>query len=95
MMSELFGVEVNTINYRLKEIYKTAELQENRTIRKFGIVQNEGSREVSREVDFYNLDAIISVGYRVNSSRATQRIENDFEKQFVKKLKSKEISSKI
>ena len=47
-------------------------LEENRTIRKFRIVQTEGSRSVSREVDFYNLDAIISVGYRVNSIRATQ-----------------------
>ena len=47
-------------------------LEENRTIRKFRIVQTEGSRSVSRDVDFYNLDAIISVGYRVNSIRATQ-----------------------
>ena len=71
-MAELFNVEVNTINYHLKEIYKSVELQEDATIRKFRIVQTEGSREVSRTVDFYNLDAIIAVGYRVNSIEATR-----------------------
>jgi hypothetical protein len=71
-MAELFGVEVNTINYHLKEIYKSNELSEDATIRKIRIVQNEGNREVARDVDFYNLDAIISVGYRVNSHQATQ-----------------------
>ena len=72
LMAELFDVEVNTINYHLKEIYKSSEIQENGTVRKFRIVQQEGKRQVNREVDFYNLDAIISVGYRVNSIRATQ-----------------------
>lgn len=72
LMATLFDVEVNTINYHLKEIYKSGEIEENRTIRKFRIVQTEGQREVSRDIDFYNLDAIISVGYRVNSIRATQ-----------------------
>ena len=71
-MSELFGVEVNTINYHLKEIFKSGELEENPTIRKIRIVQQEGAREVSREVEFYHLDAIIAVGYRVNSYQATQ-----------------------
>jgi len=71
-MGELFEVGVNTINYHLKEIYKTGEIEKNRTIRKFRIVQPEGKRQVERLVDFYNLDAIISVGYRVNSTRATQ-----------------------
>jgi len=71
-MAELFDVEVNTINYHLKEIYQSGELQEDATIRKFRIVQIEGGRSVAREVDFYNLDAIIAVGYRVNSLRATQ-----------------------
>jgi hypothetical protein len=71
-MAELFDVEVNTVNYHLKEIYKSGELSEGATIRKIRIVQTEGSRQVSREVDFYNLDAIISVGYRVNSRQATQ-----------------------
>jgi len=70
-MAELFDVEVNTINYHLQEIFKSAELEEAATIRNFRIVQKEGNREVSREVAFYNLDAIISVGYRVNSMQAT------------------------
>ena len=71
-LAELFGVEVNTINYHIKEIYQSGELQENRTIRKNRIVQTEGSRQVNREVTFYNLDVIIAVGYRVNSYQATQ-----------------------
>lgn len=70
-MAELFDVESNTINYHLKEIYKTAELDEISTTRKFRAVQKEGNRDVERELQFYNLDAIISVGYRVNSRRAT------------------------
>ena len=70
-MGELFGVESHTINYHLKEIYKTGELQEEATTRKIRAVQQEGNRKVERELQFYNLDAIISVGYRVNSIRAT------------------------
>ena len=70
-MSKLFDVEVNTINYHLKEIFETHELEENRTIRKIRTVQKEGNREVSREISFYSLDAIIAVGYRVNSKQAT------------------------
>ena len=71
-MAELFGVESHTINYHLKEIYKIQELEEKATTRKIRAVQQEGSRQVERELLFYNLDAIISVGYRVNSRRATQ-----------------------
>ena len=71
-MAELFGVESNTITYHLKEIFKTGELQENATTRKIRVVQKEGNRDVNREVDFYNLDAVIAVGYRVNSFQATQ-----------------------
>src|SRR6186713_1602544 len=71
-MGELFGVEVQTINYHLKEIFKSNELEESSTIRNFRIVQKEGTRDVSREVDLYNLDAIIAVGYRVNSIQATR-----------------------
>src|SRR5690625_4570487 len=70
-MSKLFRVEVNTINYHLKEIFENHELEENGTIRKIRIVQNEGNRKVSRELTFYSLDAIIAVGYRVNSKEAT------------------------
>jgi len=71
-MAELFGVDTSTINEHLKNIYQTGELTEEATIGKFPIVQKEGKREVKREVLFYNLDAILSVGYRVNSRQATQ-----------------------
>ena len=70
-MAELFSVKVNTINYHLKEIFDSGELEEDSTIRKIRIVQNEGNRKVGREVEFYSLDAIIAVGYRVNSFEAT------------------------
>ena len=71
-MAELFGVEVNTINYHCKEIFVSKELAEEGTIRKIRIVQKEGDRDVAREVDSYNLDMVIAVGYRVNSFQATQ-----------------------
>lgn len=71
-MGELFGVESHTINYHLKEIYKIGELDETSTTRKFRAVQKEGNRNVERELLFFNLDAIISVGYRVNSMQATK-----------------------
>ncbi len=61
-MAELFGVETRTINYHLKEIFSSGELDLKATIRKFRIVQWEGKREVSREVEFYNLDGIIGTG---------------------------------
>ena len=72
LMASLFDVDIRTINEHLKNIYKQGELMVEATIRKFRIVQIEGKREVNRNIDFYNLDAIISVGYRVNSVRATQ-----------------------
>ncbi len=68
-MAELFGVEVNTINYHLKEIFKSDELQEDSVIRKIRITASDGKKYLT---NFYNLDAIISVGYRVNSIQATQ-----------------------
>ena len=71
-LSELFGVTVPTINYHIKEIFATGELQAGATIRKILIVRKEGARQVQRPVDFYNLDMIISVGYRVNSIRGVQ-----------------------
>lgn len=71
-MAELFGVDIRTVNEHLQNIFKSRELEENSTIRKIRIVQKEGGRDVKRETIFYNLDAIISVGYRVNSARATQ-----------------------
>ena len=71
-MSELFGVDVRTVNEHLQNIYNTDELVKEATIRKIRTVQKEGNREVNRELVFYNLDAIIAVGYRVNSHQATQ-----------------------
>lgn len=72
LMAELFAVDVRTVSEHLKNIYASGELGREATLRKFRTVQTEGHREVARHVDFYNLDAIISVGYRVNSVRATQ-----------------------
>lgn len=71
-MAELFNIDIRTVSEHLQNIYDTGELITERTIRKNRIVQNEGGRKVEREVNFYNLDAIISVGYRVNSQQATQ-----------------------
>jgi hypothetical protein len=71
-MAELFQRNVPTINEHIKNVYDEGELEEGATIRKFRIVQAEGKRRVAREVDFYNLDVIISVGYRVKSHRGTQ-----------------------
>lgn len=71
-MAILFEKGVPTINEHIKNIYKEKELDENSTIRKFRIVQTEGGRQVERDIEFYNLDVIISVGYRVKSYRGTQ-----------------------
>lgn len=71
-MAELFCVDVRTVNEHLTNIYKQGELSKVSTIRKIRIVQQEGKRNVERELDFYHLDAIIAVGYRVNSRQATQ-----------------------
>ena len=72
MMAELYGVDVRTINEHIQKIYDDNELTESATIRKFRIVQTEGSREVSREVKHYSLQMIISVGFKVNNERAVQ-----------------------
>jgi len=71
-LSELFDVGVPAINKHLKNIFETGELETEATISKMEIVRQEGSREVKRSVDFHNLDAVIAVGYRVNSYQATQ-----------------------
>lgn len=71
-MAELFGVEVPAVNKHLSNIYETGELDKTATISILEIVQQEGSRKVKRSLEFYNLDAIIAVGYRVNSREATQ-----------------------
>jgi hypothetical protein len=72
LIATLFDVTVPTINEHLNNIYAQGELSQGATIRNFRTVQTEGNRQVARDLDFYNLDAIISVGYRVNSLRATQ-----------------------
>ncbi len=71
LMAELFDVDIRTISEHLQNIFKSRELIEDSAVRNFRIVQNEGKREVSREIEHYNLDAVIAVGYRVNSKRAT------------------------
>ena len=71
-MSELFDVNVPAINKHLNNIYEEKELDKNSTISKMEIVRKEGNRNVNRELEFYNLDAIIAVGYRVNSKKATK-----------------------
>ncbi|MBK0369530.1 virulence RhuM family protein [Flavobacterium agrisoli] len=71
-MSELFGTTPQNITLHLKNIYESEELQENSTCKEILQVQFEGNRKVSRNQKFYNLDAIISVGYRINSAKATQ-----------------------
>jgi hypothetical protein len=71
-MAELFGVDVRTVNEHLRNVFDSGELAEESTLRKIRMVRTEGTREVARDITFYNLDAIISVGYRVNSTQATQ-----------------------
>lgn len=86
-MAELFDVNVSAVSKHLANIYAEGELSQAATVSKMEIVQTEGTRQVTRLIDFYNLDAIISVGYRVNSHRATQfRIwATGILKEFIKK----------
>ena len=72
LMAELFDVDVRTISEHLGNVFSSGELEREATIRKFRIVRREGTRNVTRSVEHYNLDAIISVGYRVKSATATQ-----------------------
>ena len=72
MMAVLYDVALPTINEHIKKVFADSELEEGATIRKFRIVQNEGSRQVSREVAHYNLQMIIAVGFKVNNERAVQ-----------------------
>ncbi|WNY22890.1 hypothetical protein MmiHf6_01820 [Methanimicrococcus hongohii] len=72
MMAALYDVEINTINYHIKKIFEDFELIPDATIRKFRIVQNEGSRSVERSIEHYSLQMIIAVGFKVNSERAVQ-----------------------
>lgn len=71
-MSKLFNVDDSGISKHLKNIFETGELQREATVAKIATVQTEGGRKVNRNLEHYNLDAIISVGYRVNSQKATQ-----------------------
>jgi hypothetical protein len=71
-MAILFDVKENNITYHIQSVYKTHELEPESTTQKIRVVRKEGNRQVNRQIDFYNLDMIISVGYRVNSANATQ-----------------------
>jgi len=71
-MAELFDCSADNISLHLKNIYAEKELDEKATTEKFSVVQQEGQRQVERSVTFYSLEAIIAVGYRVNSTRGTQ-----------------------
>jgi len=72
LLATLYDVNLATINEHIKNIYNDNELEEERTIRKFRIVQNEGNRQVAREVNHYNLQMIIAIGFKVNNERAVQ-----------------------
>lgn len=89
-MSKLFNVEVNTINYHLKEIFKSGELTEESVIRKIRITANDGK---NYNTNFYSLDAIIAVGYRVNSKEATKEAEEKAEKEYIEFNKTQKITS--
>jgi hypothetical protein len=71
-MSALFQIDKSGISRHIKNVFETGELRQDATVAKFATVQNEGTRSIRRELEYYNLDAIISVGYRVNSIRGTQ-----------------------
>ncbi len=71
-MAELFDTSIDNIGLHLRNIYKSEELEKNGTAEDFSVVQTEGSRKISRQIKHYNLDAVISVGYRVSSVKATQ-----------------------
>ena len=71
-LGELFNVESHNITYHIKNIYKQKELMQNLTTQKIRVVQKEGKREIERDIDHYNLDMIISIGYRVHSIKATK-----------------------
>lgn len=73
MMATLYDVDVRTISEHIKRVYLDSELEQDSTIRKFRIVQTEGSRQVRRETNHYNLQMIIAVGFKVNNERAVQR----------------------
>ena len=71
-LSQLFNRDIKTIGKHINNVFKEGELQKNPTVAKFATVQTEGKRQVERDVEYYNLDVIISVGYRVKSQQGTQ-----------------------
>jgi death-on-curing family protein len=71
-IADLFSTDKSGISRHIKNVFKSGELNKNSTVAKNATVQNEGGREIERDIEFYNLDMILSVGYRVNSARATQ-----------------------
>jgi hypothetical protein len=71
-MAKLFECSADNISLHLKNVYEEGELERDATTEKFSVVRTEGTRQVNRTLDFYNLDAIIAVGYRVNSKKATR-----------------------
>lgn len=86
-MGELYNCTADNVSLHLKNIYNDLELDKNSNTEEFSVVQKEGNREVKRNVKYYNLDAVISVGYRVNSDRAIQfrRWATNILKEFSKK----------
>jgi len=93
LRATLFDVDVRTINEHLANLYETGEQHREATIREFRIVQIEGTREVSRGIDHYNLDAIIAVGFRVNSTRAIQFRQWAAERIFYQKITDIHVTS--
>lgn len=85
-IAELFGRDKSVISRHFNNIFKEGELDRVSTVAKNATVQQEGNREVSREVEYYNLDAILSVGYRVNSKQGTQLQSNPSDKELMIKL---------
>jgi hypothetical protein len=71
-IADLFGIDKSGISRHIKNIYKDGELDEKSTVEKIATVQNEGNRVIKREIESYNLDVILSVGYKVNSKEATK-----------------------
>jgi hypothetical protein len=94
-MAVLFDKDTDTIGLHLKNIFIEQELEENSTTEFFSVVQKEGNRNVKRSIKYYNLDAILSVGYRVNSKRGTQfrQWENQILKDYL--LKSYALNTMI
>ncbi|MFV0322360.1 MAG: RhuM family protein [Alphaproteobacteria bacterium] len=86
-LADIFKVNIRTVNEHIKNIFDSDELSKSATIRKFRIVQTEGKRKVEREVNHYNLDITLAVGYRVNSAKATNLYIYYFQSNYMKNNK--------